>query len=683
LLCAATGAASVLVAVSSTQAGRAPGPAAFDPLFAGGAACAPARAGRPPLLDTLVLAQAETRPFQPGQQPPGKAPPAKAGPPPLYDDLGTLHVPITTRNPRAQAFFDQGMRLTFAFNHAEAARAFRAAQALDPACAMCYWGEALVLGPNINAPMFPEAVAPAVQAAATAMRLAKGSTPAEQALIQAVARRYSADPRTERAALDKAYADAMTEAAHAHPNNDTIQVLFAEALMDLAPWDYWATAGTQPKSRTAETVDALERVLERNPSHPGAAHYYIHTMEASAQPDKALSAARVLARQIPGAGHIVHMPSHIYYRLGMYREALQSNVEAVAIDEKYFSTSPSDPVYRGAYYPHNIHFVMVSALMGGDGRTTLDAAGKLDMAVGADVVKATGALQPVKSAPYFAHVQFSSPDVLVSLPDPGSDFVLVKAMWHYARHRLCSPGRRGRRQPRGGRHRPHRAQRRFQAAHRLGHTGARNRPDRKGSGARPHRRPAGQTAGRHRRLPRSRGDPGCPALHGTALLVLPGTPVARHGAAARRPARPGRAGLPHLAGTHPKQRLGAARADGGVPRPWRHRRAGGCPAALCEHLARQAGWTGLVFAVGTSILLFPELTVDHHVVGAVGRVSASELEGRRYHSIENSAPQPGVGEKESRSETCKPCRHIFASPQEVQRAECEQAHDEWSAGRFG
>jgi tetratricopeptide (TPR) repeat protein len=433
LLCAATGAASVLVAVPSTLAQRDPRPLAFDPLFAPGAVCAPARAGRPPLLEKLVLAQAETRPFQPGQQPPAKAPPAQAGPPALYDDLGTLHVPVTTKNPKAQAYFDQGMRLTFAFNHAEAARAFRAAQALDPHCAMCYWGEALVLGPNINAPMFPEAVTPAVQAAASAMRLAKRATPAEQALIRAVSTRYSATPNADRAALDKAYADAMAAAARAHPNNDTIQVLFAEALMDIAPWDYWATAGTQPKHRMAEAVDALERVLERNPSHPGAAHYYIHTMEASAQPDKALPAARVLARQIPGAGHIVHMPSHIYYRLGMYREALQSNVEAVAIDERYFSASPSDPVYRGAYYPHNIHFVLVSALMGGDGKATLDAAGKLDKAVPAEVVKAIGALQPVKSAPYFAHVQFSSPDVLVSLPDPGLEFVLVKAMWHYAR----------------------------------------------------------------------------------------------------------------------------------------------------------------------------------------------------------------------------------------------------------
>ena len=435
-LVAALAAAGVLglIAFGSTLAGRAGAGAAFDPLLANGAICAPAQGGRPPLLERLVLAQAETAPFKPGQQL-GKA--AGAGKPPLYGDLGTLHVPVSTASRQAQAYFDQGMRLTYGFNHAEAARAFRAAQQLDPQCAMCYWGEALVLGPNINAPMFPEAVAPAVRAAASAMRLAKRATPAEQALIRAVSARYSGAPNADRgemrAALDKAYADAMTAAAKAHPNDDTIQVLFAEALMDIAPWDYWAAAGTQPKHRMGEAVDALERVLERNPSHPGAAHYYIHTMEASAQPDKALPAARVLARQIPGAGHIVHMPSHIYYRLGMYRDALRSNVEAVAIDERYFSASPSDPVYRGAYYPHNIHFMLVSALMGGDGKTTLEAAGKLDKAIPAEMVKAFGALQPVKSAPYFAHVQFSSPDVLVSLPDPGPDFVLVRAMWHYAR----------------------------------------------------------------------------------------------------------------------------------------------------------------------------------------------------------------------------------------------------------
>ena len=419
-----------LTAFAPTQAERQSPGVAFDPLFATGATCAPKQGGRPPLLDRLVLAQAETRPFKPGQQLPE---PASAEAPPLYTNLGNLHVPVTTSNPKAQAYFDQGLRLTFSFNHAEAARAFRAAQQLDPQCAMCHWGEALVLGPNINAPMFPTAVEPAHAAAARALKLAPSATPAEQALIRAVARRYDATPPADRAPLDKAYADAMADAARAFPNNDTIQVLFAESLMDLSPWDYWEAAGSKPKNRTPEMLSALERVLERNPTHPGAAHYYIHAMEASTHPEKALPAARVLARQIPGAGHVVHMPSHIYYRIGMYREALQSNLDAVAVDEAYFRTSGSDPVYRGAYYPHNIHFVMVSALMGGDGKAALEAAGKLDKSISPELLKEFAGLQPVKAAPYFSHVQFSSPDVLVALPDPGSEFVLVKAMWHYAR----------------------------------------------------------------------------------------------------------------------------------------------------------------------------------------------------------------------------------------------------------
>jgi tetratricopeptide (TPR) repeat protein len=421
---------AALAVFGPTHADRqAPG-ASFDPLFTGGASCAPAQAGRPALLSQLVLAQAETKPFTPGRQLPQ---PTRETAPPLYKDLGSLHFPITTANAKAQAYFDQGLRLTYGFNHAEAARSFRAAQRLDPNCAMCYWGEALVLGPNINAPMFPQAAAPAAAAAAKAASLASRATGAEQALIRAVQRRYQATPPADRAPLDKAYADAMTEAARAFPNDDNIQALFAESLMDLSPWDYWEAAGSKPKNRTAELVDALERVLERNPTHPGAAHYYIHAMEASTAPEKALPAARVLAKQIPGAGHVVHMPSHIYYRIGMYKESLQSNIDAIAVDEKYFSRSDSDPVYKGAYYPHNIHFLMVSALMGGDGKAALEAAAKLDKSLPPELVKESAMLQPVKAAPYFSHVQFSSPDVLVALPDPGPDFVLVQAMWRYAR----------------------------------------------------------------------------------------------------------------------------------------------------------------------------------------------------------------------------------------------------------
>ncbi|MCE3261190.1 MAG: hypothetical protein K0R43_269 [Pseudoduganella sp.] len=423
----AAGLATALAALFATGPSQARREPLFDPVL-DGALCASPAAGRPVML--AMLAQAETAPFKPAQQ---ARRPDQAGTPALYKDLGKLHMSVTTRSPRAQAYFDQGLRLLFAFNHAEAARAFRAAQQADPQCAMCHWGEALVLGPNINAPMFPDAVAPAMAAAERAAALAGHASPVEQALVRAVGRRYAAQPGPDRAPLDLAYAAAMTEAARSFPNDDTVQVLFAEALMDLSPWNYWEAGGASPKGRTAELVDALERVLERNPSHPGAIHYYIHAVEASTHPEKALPHARRLAQQIPGAGHIVHMPSHIYYRLGYYKEALQSNIDAIAIDEKYFSGASSDPVYKGAYYPHNIHFAMVSALMGGDGKTTLQTTQRLEKAITPDLLRAIPPLQPVRAAPYFAHVQFSSPDTLLALPEPGTEFVLLRAMWHYAR----------------------------------------------------------------------------------------------------------------------------------------------------------------------------------------------------------------------------------------------------------
>ncbi|WP_296951397.1 lipopolysaccharide assembly protein LapB [uncultured Massilia sp.] len=426
ILAALAGAALVSAPAGQYAAGR----AVPDVRLVQGAICTAAAAGPPVLLARLVRAQTETRPFQPGQQLPA---PADTSPPPLYGNLGRLHMAVTTNSRGAQAYFDQGLRLAFAFNHAEAARAFRAAQRLDPHCAMCHWGEALVLGPNINAPMFPDAVAPAHAAAARAQLLAGRAGPQERALIRAIVQRYADAPLEDRSALDRAYADAMMEAAHAFPADDHIQVLYAESLMDLSPWDYWERGGARPKGRSGEMVATLERVLARNPTHAGAAHYYIHAVEASSAPERALPAARVLARQIPGAGHIVHMPAHIYYRLGMVRELLAVNLDAVATDERYFRGARSDPVYKGAYYPHNIHFVMVSALMGGDGQAALAASAKLDKVLPHALVAQFPLIQPVKSAVYFSHVQFSSPDTLLALPDPGPDLVLVRAMWHYAR----------------------------------------------------------------------------------------------------------------------------------------------------------------------------------------------------------------------------------------------------------
>lgn len=411
----------------------APGPAgsgpAFDPLLDGGALCRPAGGGQPVLLQALLAAAAksETRPFQPA------AMKAAGGEVPLYGDLGSMSFKLAKASPRVQAYFDQGLRLAFAFNHAEAQRSFRAAQQLDPACALCFWGEALVLGPNINVPMQPEAVAPAWAALQRAVALKRGLPPREKALVEALQLRYLPEPPADRAPLDAAYADAMKRAAAQFPGDDLIQTLHAEAAMDTQPWDYWEAGGARPKGRTADIVAALETVLKRNPQHAGAIHLYIHAVEASTTPERALPAARRLAALMPGAGHIVHMPSHIYYRVGLYRESLEANRRAVAVDEAYFSKSPSDPLYRSAYYPHNIHFLMVSAQMGGDGRTALEAANRLDATMPVDLVKAYPIMQPVKAAPYTTHAQFSPPETILALPAPADELLLVRVMYHYAR----------------------------------------------------------------------------------------------------------------------------------------------------------------------------------------------------------------------------------------------------------
>jgi tetratricopeptide (TPR) repeat protein len=420
LVCAIAAAACVGPAVTQ-------GNDAFDPLEDRGALCGPPSGGQPAVLRALVLAKTETSPFQavPGKLPLGQAPR-------LYADLGTLRFKAGTQSGRAQQWFDQGIRLSFAFNHAEALRAFREAQKVDPACALCFWGEALVLGPNVNVPMMPEANAPALAALARATALAPSAPARDRALIAALATRYSADPADDRAKLDAAYADAMAKVASTHPE-DTILALYAEALMDTQPWDYWESGGAAPKGNGAGIVRALETVLARNPAHPGAIHLYIHAVEASARPERALPYANRLAAQMPGAGHVVHMPAHIYYRVGMYRESLDANRKAIAADERYFRTSPSDPVYKGAYYPHNIHFLMVSAQMGGEAKTALAAAGKLDEAMPVDLVRQFAITQPVKAAPYATHAQFSDPATVLALPAPPPDLVVVDAMYRYAR----------------------------------------------------------------------------------------------------------------------------------------------------------------------------------------------------------------------------------------------------------
>ena len=354
--------------------------------------------------------------------------------PPMWTGLGSITYKITTANERAQAYFDQGLRLAYAFNHGEAQRAFRMAQKLDPDCAMCFWGEALVLGPNINLPMQGDAIAPAFAAAQKAKALAAKASPREQALIGALAVRYGSDPKAARAPFDAAYAAEMAKVAAQFPDDDEIATLYAEAVMDLSPWNYWKPGGQEPNPQSTPIVPTLERVLARNPDHAGAIHLYIHAVEASGRPNRAEPYADRLRGAIPGAGHLVHMPSHIYYRVGRYLDALEDNKTAVKVDEKYLAdTDAPMGVYRLGYYPHNVHFVMAAAQMAGDGQTVIAAAEKLRELIPDEAARGIAMVQPVKAAPYFAHALFSSPETIIALPDPGDTIPYVKAMWLYAR----------------------------------------------------------------------------------------------------------------------------------------------------------------------------------------------------------------------------------------------------------
>jgi tetratricopeptide (TPR) repeat protein len=385
-------------------------------------------------LPNMMLRLAQTEVPRAEMSAAGSAPAFADTEPPLWSGLGSITYRITTANERAQAYFDQGLRLAYAFNHGEAQRAFRMAQKLDPDCAMCFWGEALVLGPNINLPMPEDAVAPAYAAAQKAKALAGKASPREQALIGALVARYGIDPKVARAPFDAAYAAEMTKVATQFSDDDEIATLYAEAVMDLSPWNYWKPGGREPNPQSVPIVPTLERVLNRNPNHPGAIHFYTHAVEASDRPKRAEPYADRLRGAIPGAGHLVHMPSHIYYRVGRYLDALEDNKAAVKVDEKYLAdTSAPMGVYRLGYYPHNVHFVMASAQMAGDGKTVIAAAEKLRELIPDEVASGIAMVQPVKAAPYFAHAQFSTPETILALPDPGDAIPYVKAMWLYMR----------------------------------------------------------------------------------------------------------------------------------------------------------------------------------------------------------------------------------------------------------
>src|SRR5437763_2611101 len=300
------------------------------------------------LLPLLLLAPLAAAGRDHGDAGEGKAP--------LFDNLGAHHHAVTTASKEAPRYFDQGLTLCFAFNHAEAIRSFQEAARLDANCAMAHWGIAFAYGANINMPMPDEAVPKAYAALQKAQELAPKATANEQAYIAALAKRYADKPTKDRAPLDKAFADAMREVVRQFPDDADAATLFAEAVMDTMPWNYWAEDG-KPKPETAEALAALEGVLAKHPNHVGACHYYIHAVEASPHPERGLAAAHRLRDLVPGAGHLVHMPSHIYMRIGRYEEAVDANARAVAVDERYIAAAKPDGLYPMMYYPHNIDFL--------------------------------------------------------------------------------------------------------------------------------------------------------------------------------------------------------------------------------------------------------------------------------------------------------------------------------------
>lgn len=352
---------------------------------------------------------------------------------PLYRDLGSHHHAISTSIAPTQAYFDQGVRLTYGFNHAEAIRSFREGARRDPGCAMCLWGEALAFGPNINGAMDSASGAAAWTAIRKAVELAPQAGAKEQAYIQAMALRYGPDPMAERSQRDTAYADAMVALAARFPQDDDAAVLAADALMNLSPWDYYLPSG-EPKPNGASALALLEQVLDRSPDHPGACHFFIHAVEAVA-PERAVPCAERLPSLMPGAGHIVHMPAHIYIRVGRYDDAIENNLHAVHADEAHLADMAPDGAYRLGYYPHNYHFLWFAATMAGREETAITAANKVAANTNRDLLLTSGmgALQHYLATPLFAQVRFRRWTEVLETPAFEPELVYANAIRHYAR----------------------------------------------------------------------------------------------------------------------------------------------------------------------------------------------------------------------------------------------------------
>lgn len=350
---------------------------------------------------------------------------------PRLQNLGNHTFPVRTRSERAQLFFNQGINLAYGFNHAEAGRAFREVARLDPDCAMAYWGQALVLGPNINAPMESGDEPKAYELIQKAWELKPKASEKERAYIDALAQRYSGKPE-DRKGRDRAYADAMRQLHNHYPDDLEAATLFAEALMDLRPWDYWARDGVA-YTGTDEVISVLESVMKRNPEHPGALHFYIHVMEPTKSPERAERAADALVSLMPGAGHMVHMPAHIYMRVGRYDDAADSNELAIRADEDYITQCRAQGIYPLGYYPHNIHFLWWAASMEGRSQVSLEAARKTASKIPPEQLRELPFLQGFIVVPYHAMVKFGRWDEILSEPKPAHESPFVQGVWHYAR----------------------------------------------------------------------------------------------------------------------------------------------------------------------------------------------------------------------------------------------------------
>ncbi|MEM7103647.1 MAG: hypothetical protein AAF502_10980 [Bacteroidota bacterium] len=353
---------------------------------------------------------------------------------PLFDGLGMFSYEITTNSEEAQRYFNQGLILAYGFNHAEAARSFVEASRIDPDCGMCYWGLAYVLGPNYNAGMDPSVREDAVNAIENAWGLRGKYSEKEKALIAAMKTRYPVEEVDDRTPYDQAYANAMKDLAAKYPDDDDILTMYAESIMNLHPWDLWTKDGlAQPW--TPQIVETLTRVLDRSPGHPGAHHFYVHAVEASTEPEKAMQSADTLMTLVPGSGHLVHMPSHIYIRTGRYHEGTLSNELAVEVDRKYVSACHAAGAYPLAYYPHNYHFLAATAALEGASEKAIKAAYEVAEHSDKKLMKEPGwgTLQHYFSIPYYVLPKFEKWDEILEVEAPENGLDYPKAMWHYMR----------------------------------------------------------------------------------------------------------------------------------------------------------------------------------------------------------------------------------------------------------